>query len=200
MTDPQIPDPLAVEQGLVPDTVAPPLTPPVEATADAAAAAAADVASPADPAVSRRHRARVKVAGFLHWFVLRLLAVLLFVGGVALGYNAFLNSQPAPISAVDPAVADTSPPPVVQEFIAALQSNDEAGLRSAVPPDPYQLLIAETKRWQFQTINDVKVLSTAVDGPRTATELILTGVSTAGNRVIINLVVHTTDGRISSFR
>lgn len=162
--------------------------------------ATAPATDPAAPAVSRRHQVRVKLAGFLHWFVLRILAVALFVGGVALGYNAYLNSQPAPVAAIDPAVADVPAPPVVQELVGALRANDEAGLRSVVPAEPYQLLIAEMDRWEFQDLTDVKVLSTALDGPRTATELILSGTSTAGNPVAINLVVHTSDGRISSFR
>jgi len=44
------------------------------------------------------------------------------------------------------------------------------------------------------------VLSTAVDGPRTATGLILSGTTTDGRTMWINLIVHTENGQISTLR
>jgi hypothetical protein len=136
----------------------------------------------------------------LRWLVARTVAIVLFVGGVALGYSAFVANQPPPIVAIDPAVNGTEAPAVVKEFIVALSSNDAAALRSAVPPDPYQLLIAEMSRWDFQSIQAVETLSTYVDGPRTATELIMSGLATNGTPVSVNLVVHVDGGKIASFR
>lgn len=169
----------------------PEVTTPAAATPAAASAPAA-----ANPHTSRR----LHVLAGLRWLVARAFAIVLFVGGVAIGYGAYVANQPPPIVALDPAVDGTVAPAVVTEFVAALASNDAAALRSAVPQDPYQLLIAEMSRWDFQSIQSVETLSTYVDGPRTATELVMTGLSTEGIPVSVNLVVHVDAGQIASFR
>lgn len=160
----------------------------------------ARAAEPAATAPSPHRSRRLHLLAGLHWLALRTLAVVVFVAGVALGYNAFLANQPEPTVAVDPATDGVSAPAVVQEFITALSSNDTAALRAAVPSEPYQLLIAEMARWDFQTMSKVETLSTYVDGPRTATELVMSGTSTAGTPISVNLIVHVDDGQIASFR
>jgi hypothetical protein len=168
-----------------------------EPTAPAAPTAPTAPAAPTTPAAPTR---RLHLLAGLRWVIARSLAILVFVAGLALGYNAFLANQPAPIAAMDPATDGSQVPPIVQEFVAALAQGDEAAMRSAVPADPYQLLIAEMSRWELRSMHEVEVLATAVDGPRTATELVISGIDTSGNPVSINLVVHTDDGQISSFR
>jgi hypothetical protein len=62
------------------------------------------------------------------------------------------------------------------------------------------VLIVEMERWEFRSMTGVETLSTFVDGPRTATELVMTGLSTTGQPVSINLIVHVDGGQIASFR
>ena len=173
--------------------------PPLEARVEAAPPAPAPVTSSdavAPPTSSRR----LHLLAGLRWLVARTVAIVFFMGGVALGYNAFLADQPAPPPIVDPATRGTETPAAVREFMAALSSNDAAALRSATPPDPYQLLIAEMDRWSFVTMTEVEALSTLVDGPRSATELVMTGTTTTGVPVTVNIVVHVDGGQIVSFR
>lgn len=151
---------------------------------------------PAAARPSRRLRAVAGTRRLVAWAF----AIALFGGGVALGYRIFVVSQPPPIVAVAQATDGVDAPLVVKEFIVALASNDAAALRSAVSQDPYQLLIAEMARWNFQTLTRVQTLSTYADGPRAATELVMSGISTAGVPVTVNLVVHVASGRIVSFR
>jgi hypothetical protein len=157
------------------------------------------VAPPAAPAARTSSR-RLHVVAGLRWLVARTIAIVFFMGGVALGYNAYLANQPTAPNIVDPATQGTDTPAVVRELMAALRSNDAAALRSATPPDPYQLLIAEMERWSFVTMTRVEALSTFLDGSRSATELVLTGSTTTGVPVSVNLVVHVDAGQIVSFR
>lgn len=152
------------------------------------------------PRVSDRRRIGLRLAALGHWLLLRLLAVAVFVGGVAIGHGAYLRAQPAPAPSVGAAGTGTPTPPIVREFVTALRDDDQAALRSAVPGEPYLLLIVEMDRWEVAEMTDVKVLGTAVDGPRTATAIVVSGTGAAGEKLAINLVVHTSDGRISSFR
>ena len=203
-------DPTADAAALDPTTTtAPPLEPTptiteasvttAESTAaasDTNAAAAATAA--ATPSKGRRRVLRL-VAG-IYWLIARLFAIALFAAGALLGYNAFLANQPAPTFVVDPAVQGVAPPAAVEEFIGALTSNDSDALRSVVPAEPYQLLIAEMARWGFTSVASVETLSTMVDGDRTATEIVMTGPTDTGNPVTVNLIVHVEDGQIASFR
>ena len=166
-----------------------PLAPPIDAPiADPAAPPTTTPAPATTPATTSPYKSRrLHLLAGIRWLAARAFAIALFVGGVAIGYSLYVAVQPPPIVALDPAVDGAVAPAVVQEFIAALASNDAAALRSAVPADPYQLLIAEMSRWDFQTVQSVETLSTYVDGPRTATELVMTGLSTEGIPVSVNL-------------
>lgn len=154
------------------------------------------VVAPAAPTIQRR----TKVVARLRWAAARLVAIAMFVAGAALGYNAFLSSQPAPVSFVDPATDGVEVPAVVREFVTALTSNDEAALRSAVPGGPYSQLVAEMQRWQVQEVTGVETLSTFAVGPRTATEIIMSGRTQDGTPTSINLIVHVENGQITVFR
>ncbi len=207
MTDPvRAPDAAAApDPAATPDAAAAitePLTPPLDTPIADPAPTAGPVADPtATPATTSPYKSRrLHLLAGIRWLVARAFAIALFLGGVAIGYGAYVAVQPPPIVALDPAVDGTVAPAVVTEFSAALASNDAAALRSAVPADPYQLLIAEMSRWDFQSVQSVETLSTYVDGPRTATELVMTGLSTEGLPVSVNLVVHVDAGQIASFR
>jgi hypothetical protein len=191
------PDPAtAITEALTPPLDASAIDPAPPATDPAASPAADNPAAATSPFKSRR----LHLLAGIRWLVARTFAIALFLGGVALGYGVFVANQPPPIVALDPAVDGSVAPAVVTEFIAALGTNDAAALRSAVPPEAYQLLIAEMGRWDFQSIQSVETLSTVADGPRTATELVMTGLSTDGIPVSVNLVVHVDGGQIASFR
>lgn len=153
-----------------------------------------------DSATARdRHRlARLRVG--LGRLVRAAVMVALFVGGIALGYANVRPATPVAAPAGDPATVGVPPAPAVQELVTALLTNDADRVRAAVPAEPYTLLTSEMQRWDFETVTTVETLSTLVDGPRSSTEIILIGRATTGNPVNINLVVHTVDGQIVSFR
>jgi hypothetical protein len=125
----------------------------------------------------------------------------LFVFGIWIGMQVFQSTQKStdPVGAT--AVSNGVPtPPVVQEFAHALQTGGPDAVRSSVSTDVFSLLASELQRWDYATIKKVDVLSTAVDGPRSATGLILTGTTTDGRTMWINLIVHTENGQISTLR
>ena len=213
MTDQQPPtdtpaDPTADAAALDP-SIAAPLEPAPDAselstTSEATAAASeatADAASGSTDVMPSKGRKRVlRLVAGIYWLIARLFAIVLFVGGVALGYSAFLATQPEPTFVVDPAVQGVTTPAAVEEFIGALTSDDSDALRSVVPAEPYQLLIAEMARWGFTSVTNVETLSTMVDGSRTATEIVMSGPTETGVPVTVNLIVHVDDGQIASFR
>lgn len=176
---------------------------------EALATPATPVAAPAEPATpaaptgaetaSRPRRRVVAIAG-LRRVLGFALSVGLLVGGIALGYNAFVTSQPATAPVVDPATNGVQAPPAVAELSAALASNDADKVRAAVQGDPYKLLTSEMQRWNFRDVATVETLSTLVDGDRTATVLVIIGNATDGTPVTVNLIVQTQDGAIVSFR
>jgi hypothetical protein len=125
----------------------------------------------------------------------------LFVFGIWIGMQVFQSTQKStdPVGAT--AVSNGVPtPPVVQEFAHALQTGGPDAVRSSVSTDVFSLLASELQRWDYATIKKVDVLSTAVDGPRSATGLILTGTTTDGRTMWINLIVHAENGQISTLR
>jgi hypothetical protein len=178
-----------------------------ESVASTAATAAATVPAPAAaaaaatlPASAARRRGLAVVAGIGR--LLRFaLVVALFAAGIALGYRSFL-AQPSAAAgpAADPATAGKQPAPVIQEFIAAVATNDADRIRSAVPAEPYKLFTSEIERWKFQQVTSVETLATYEDGQRAATAFVMLGLDTNGNPIAMNLVVETQDGNIVSFK
>ncbi len=134
--------------------------------------------------------------------VLRFALVLAgFAFGVALGYQAFLRSEPPPTASVaELATAGNLPAPVVREFIAAVARNDADAIRSTVSADPYKALTAEMSRWEINTVTSVKTLATFEDGQRTATAFVMIGRDGSQNPVAINLIVETQAGNIVGFK
>jgi hypothetical protein len=159
-----------------------------------------EVAAPVAAAPVRSSRRGAVARGGLR-FMQFVIGVGLFVVGVYLGTLAFQAAQRDPLTAGVGAVSGGVPtPPVVQEFASALGSGGADAVRSSVSPEVFALLASELKRWQFNSISKVEVLSTAADGPRTATGIVMTGPTSAGTTLSMNLIVQTDGGRITTLR
>jgi len=179
---------------------------------EAAAMSADPAATPTDaavpvpavattPVVSAARRRGLAVVAGVGRFLRFALVVALFALGVAVGNQAFLNSQSAATrSAADPATAGRQPALVVQEFISAVGTNDADRIRSTVPAEPYKLFTSEIERWKFQQVTSVETLGTYQDGPRAATAFVMLGLDTAGNPIAMDLIVETQDGNIVGFK
>jgi hypothetical protein len=152
-----------------------------------------------EPVATHGRRGAVARGGLR--FIQFAIGVGLFVFGIWIGMQVFQSTQKStdPVGAT--AVSNGVPtPPVVQEFAHALQAGGPDAVRSSVSTDVFALLASELQRWDYATIKKVDVLSTAVDGPRSATGLILTGTTTDGRTMWINLIVQTENGQISTLR
>jgi hypothetical protein len=183
------------------DTPATPVEPSTAEPLVPPAPAEAPVAKPTDAPATATPRRRAAAARGTLRVIQFVVGVGLFVFGIWIGMQVFQSTQKStdPVGAT--AVSNGVPtPPVVQEFAHALQTGGPDAVRSSVSTDVFALLASELQRWDYATINKVDVLSTAVDGPRTATGLILTGSTTDGRTMWINLVVHTANGQISMLR
>ena len=113
---------------------------------------------------------------------------------------AFDRSQPPAPTVGDPSTGGVAAPAVVRELADALATNNSDSLRSAVSGDPYRLLAGEIQSWNMQGVTSVETLATMQDGPRSVTEIIITGRTAAGDPLVFNLVVHVTDNQIVNFR
>jgi len=212
-TEPESPPASEASGGAAPAAGDVPADGPAAASAESAAlpseaaVAPPDAAVPPIPAVATtpvvraaRRRGLAVVAGIGR--LLRFaLVVALFALGVAVGNQAFLNSQSAATrSAADPATTGKQPALVVQEFISAVGTNDADRIRSTVPAEPYKLFTSEIERWKFQQVTSVETLATYQDGPRAATAFVMLGLDTAGNPIAMDLIVETQDGNIVGFK
>jgi hypothetical protein len=147
-----------------------------------------------------RRRALTVVAGLTRLLRYAFMVALL-AAGVAIGYQAFLTSLPAPTGPVsDAATAGNQPAPVVRELIAAIGRNDADAIRSSVPAEPYKALTSEMARWEIQEVTSVETLATYEDGQRTATAFVMIGRDNSRNPVAINLIVETQAGNIVGFK
>lgn len=156
----------------------------------------ADVPPVEAPTTSRRTRLAL---GF--WRGARpLMSLGLLLIGIALGAALFGMVQPKDPAIVADSPVTVPPPAAVQEFITALAANNPDAVRAAVPPDPYRLLAGELTARSYQEITSVDTLGTILDGDESATEIIIHGSGSGGQNVVINLVVHATNGVIMSFR
>jgi hypothetical protein len=155
-----------------------------------------DVAAPTASKPSRRRRLR----GWTLKLVTSLFSLAFFVVGVTFGSTVYQRVQPPPPVIGDPSTGGVETPPVVQELVTALVSNNADSLRSAVNPDPYRYLTGELQSWSLQGVNSVETLATMKDGPRSATEIVIIGKAPNGDPVVFNLVVHVDDNQIVSFR
>lgn len=165
----------------------------------AAAVATIDAATDA-PAVPREPR-RAAAGRVLRQFVILVIGLTLLVAGVALGNYAYQTTRPAPTGGVgDPGGGLTNPPAAAQEFISALSINDADAIRSSLDRDPHLDLTREMTKYGIQRVDQVEVLGTTVDGPRSATEILMHYERDDGISFAINLVILVDGGKIEGFR
>ena len=164
------------------------------------APAATTAVPPAEqPAVQPSRRGAVARGGLR--FAQFAFGIGLFVFGIWIGVQAFQAAQKPSDAEQAQVVSNGIPtPPVVQEFADALGSGGPDAVRSSVSPDVFALLVGEVQRDSIATIKKVDVLGTAVDGPRSATGLILTSTLNDGTTLWVNLIVQTENGKITTLR
>ncbi len=174
---------------------------------DAAAAGEAVGSADAAPTVAPDAKAAAQ-AGQAR---LRLLAVTRRLGGFAFtlallvvgawaGSEAFRNSQPVAAPPANPAVAGVPAPAVVQEFAAAIESNDTDRVRTSMAKEIFDTYASELQKYSLSTVDSVEIVGTLLDGPRTATMLVLTARRTDTSPFALFLVVQTQDGQIVRLR
>ena len=173
-----------------------------EAVATIDAASDAPAATPAADAAARTTGGRRAAVGrALRQLAIVVIGLTLLVAGVALGNYAFQTSRPAPTGgAADPNGPLTNPPAAAQEFISALSINDADAIRSSLDRDPHLDLTREMTKYGIQRVDQVEVLGTTVDGPRSATEILMHYERDDGISFAINLVILVDDGKIEGFR
>ena len=179
-----------------------------KAKAEATAAEAAASVPPSDPSLTdgdqfRRRSRRAAIRGLVGMLARGIAVLALFIGGIALGAAAFQRSDQAAAAAapiVDPAVDGAQPPVIVQEFVAALAGGDADSVRSALQAEPHARLTGELRRFDIQSISSVETLGTHVDGPRSATEVVMQGTTTTGAPISLNLIILTDGNTIEGFR
>ena len=164
------------------------------ATVDAASDGATE--TPAAQTTSRRRAA----LGGLRSLAVFLIGAALLVGGIAIGNYLFQVYRAAPASVVAPGISTAGPPPAAQEFIAALAVNDADAVRSSLDKEPHIDLMREMERRGIQKVDKVEVLGTSVDGPRSATEILMQFQRDDGISFAINLVILVDGGKIEGFR
>lgn len=173
-------------------------TPPEDAAAPEPTTPSAPEATPGAAAPVRSRRMVLVV--LLRRLIGFALSVALLVGGVALGYQAFLSAQPPPPVVGDPATEGVATPGTVAELVQAITRDDADAIRSALPPQVFDLYAGELQRWSVGTVTSVETLATYQDGPRAATALVLHGRTAERNPVAVHLIVLTEDGKIVSLR
>jgi hypothetical protein len=155
-------------------------------------------AAPGTSVPARRRRAVLAVV--LRRLVGFAVAIALLMGGVALGYQAFLGAQPPPPVVGDPATEGVPTPGAVAELVQAITRDDADAVRAALPQAVFDLYAGELQRWSVATVTAVETLATYEDGPRSATALVLHGRTAERNPVAVHLIVLTQDGQIVSLR
>ena len=165
----------------------PPATAPVAATA----------ADPAAPDMKSRRLAAIaagrRVAAFL-------IAVALFLAGLRIGYVLHEMNRPVGTVSSLEGPGSVQPPPIAQEFITALASNDADALRSSLDSQQHLDLTGEMTRFGIHRISQVETLGTEVDGNRSATEILMKAENADGMPFAINLVILVDNGKIEGFR
>ena len=129
-----------------------------------------------------------------------MLAVALFVTGVAIGTTTFQRTRPAPVTVDGPVTVSQPPPAVAQEFITALGDNNADAMRSSLNAQPNKDLTDEFARFGIKKVLSVQTLGTSVDGTRSATEILMKTEKTDGLPFEVNLVVLVDGGQIEGFR
>lgn len=172
-------------------------TPAADATpAEHAAATAPAAAIPAAPVVKQSSRALVLGKRLLRFAF----TLALFAAGVVIGAQMFVQSQPVTEVGGDPAVVGNPTPAAVAELVNAIAADDSDAIRAALAPEIFSNYTADLQNFGISKVEGVDTLGTYVDGPRTATVLVIHGRDVERNPFAINLVVLTQDGQIVRLR
>ena len=198
-------DPVAAEAAVVAaDAQGAESTAEAVATIDAASdEAAAQAKTAEDAAAEKKERSaarRRRVGGALRTVATVVIGTVLLVAGIAIGNYVFLTTRTAPTALSDPGTNLQNPPPAAQEFISALAVNDADAIRSSLDAGPHIDLSREMEKYGIQSVDSVDVLGTTVDGPRSATEILMHYQREDGIAFAINLVILVNDGKIEGFR
>ena len=187
-------DAVSADAAAVVDT---PITdaPPAESVTSETPAIQAD--APAAPVKASRRP--VILAGLRRLFMFTL-AVVLFVSGIALGATMFQRTRPVPTGIEGSIEVSGAPAAIAQEFIAALAANDADAMRSSLSAQPNKDLTDEFARFTIKRITSVETLGTAVDGTRSATEILLRTEKDDGLPFEVNLVILVDGNTIEGFR
>ena len=78
--------------------------------------------------------------------------------------------------------------------------NDADAIQSSLDAGPHIDLSREMEKYGIQRVESVEVLGTTVDGPRSATEILMNYQREDGIAFAINLVILVNDGKIEGFR
>ena len=179
---------------------APVETPAATPAADATTAVEAPAVAVEEPAQQTKVSRRPVILAGLRRLVTFLLAIALFVGGIALGTTTFQRTRAVPVG-VDGAITVSDPPPAVtEEFIRALAANDADAMRSSLNAQSNKDLTDEFARFSIKRITSVEVLGTHVAGTRSATEILMRAEKTDGLPFEVNLVILVDGGQIEGFR
>ena len=183
----------------------PAATPAVEAAAmpiDAAAmpaVAAGTAPTPEAAAPTSKPSRRPILLAWARRVVIFVISIVFLVGGVLLGASTFQRTRPVPagIGAIE---FSQPPADVAKEFIAGLAAGDADAVRSSLMPQPNKDLTDEFTKFGIQKVTGVETLGTAVDGTRSATEVLLHTTNTDGNKFDINLIILVQGNQIEGFR
>ncbi len=170
-----------------------------DAPTTAQAVATIDAASDDGPQTETGSRRRV-AGGVAKTVATVLIGLGLLVGGIALGNYIYLRTQAPPTAVGAPGTELGNPPAAAQEFIAALAINDADAVRSSMDRDPHLDLTRELTKYGIQKVDRVEILGTTVDGPRSATEILMHYQRDDGISFAINLVILVDGGKIEGFR
>jgi hypothetical protein len=88
----------------------------------------------------------------------------------------------------------------VAELANAIAADDSDAIRAALLPEIFSSYTADLQSFGLTRVEGVETLGTYIDGPRTATVLVIHGRDVERNPFSINLVVLTQDGKIVRLR
>jgi hypothetical protein len=184
---------IAAAPAAPPDVAAPP------AVASPAAIATPEAATAAVPDATPKPSRRPVILAWTRRLVIFVVSVVFLVAGVMLGATTFQRTRPAPTGA-GAIVSTQSPADVAKEFISALAVGDADAIRSSLSQQPNKDLTDEFTKFGIKKVTGVETLGTAVDGQRSATEVLLHTVDTTGNTFDINLIILVNGNTIEGFR
>jgi len=184
------------EAATIPGSPVMPLMP-ATPTADPVAPA---VVATAAPAATPKPARRPIVLAWLRRLAVFVLSVALLVGGIVLGNTTFQRTRLATPAGGGEVELSQPPPDVAKEFITALAAGDSDAIRSALSAQPNKDITDEFAKFGIKKVMGVDTLGTSVDGPRSATEVLLHTVTTDGNKFDINLIILVNGNTIEGFR